>query len=140
MQRPTVLVVDDDESLLELLEVVLGHDFDLRTAADGQMALDHLATGDVDAVVLDIMMPEIDGFEVLRTMRADPRTKDVVVVMLTARVGADWQAASARLGADGYLAKPYDPDVLVGTVHRLLARPADARWAARARADALLAG
>ena len=133
MTRPTVLVVDDDQSLLTLLEVVLGHDFDLRTAADGGQALTHLASGTVDAVVLDIMMPEVDGFEVLRQVRADPRTKDVVVVMLTARVGTDWRVASDRLGADGYLAKPYDPDVLVGAVHRLLGRTADERWAARSR-------
>ena len=138
MDRPTVLVVDDDQSLLDLLEVVLGHDFDLLTAADGQQALDVLATGEIDAVVLDIMMPEVDGFEVLREVRARTLTKDVVVVMLTARVGADWRAASDRLGADGYLAKPYDPDVLVGTVHRLLARTPDQRWAARSATEAAL--
>lgn len=136
--RPTLLLVDDDQGLLTLLGYIFVDVAVCLTASDGQQALDLLEVHAVDAVVLDVMMPNVDGFEVLERIRRDDRLRDLPVVILTARTGEDWRAQTARMGADSHFEKPYDPDRLVAEVDVLLAMTGDERRTRRADALAPL--
>ncbi|HEX8914969.1 MAG TPA: response regulator [Humisphaera sp.] len=101
-----VLVVDDDadgRDLLARLLRALGHRPD--EVAEGAVAIEHVMTDPPDLVFLDVMMPELDGFHVLETLRAEPATARVPVVMYTAYASPDGQEAAVRLGAQGYLIK-----------------------------------
>ena len=134
-----VLVADDDEGVRGVLELALDR-YTLFFAHDGQDALDQLAKQRVDAVVLDVMMPRLDGIETLRRMRLDSRLRDLPVILLTARVGEDDHLRGFQVGADAYMTKPFDPDLLVALVEEVLARPVDQRQRIREdeKAKALL--
>ena len=107
---PKLLVVDDDPRLLELLaEYLGGRGFEVVTAPDGEKGLDLVRLGGVDLVVLDVMMPGKDGFEVCREIR---KTSQVPVVMLTARGDDTDRIVGLEIGADDYLAKPFNMDQL----------------------------
>jgi DNA-binding response OmpR family regulator len=119
-----VLIVDDDPDIRQMLAFTLaGHGFGVRQAGDGAAALAELAAAAPDCVVLDLMMPEVDGFEVLARMRDSdvaPRTK---VVVLSCRGDEAALVRAWELGADEYLVKPTDPDVLVARIRELAAAP-----------------
>ncbi len=116
-----ILVCDDDELLRELLQFRLeAKGFDVVVAGDGREALDSVRKAPPDAVVLDAMMPGIDGFEVLRRLREDAATRDIPVIMLTARKGERDIVDALRLGASDYLSKPFIPDELSARLVRLL--------------------
>lgn len=120
-----VLVCDDDELLLELLQFRLcAKGFDVLTAPDGQAAMDIAEREPLDAVVLDAMMPRLDGYEVLRRLREMPATREVPVIMLTARKGERDILEALRLGASDYLAKPFIPDELTARLVRLMPKVA----------------
>ena len=121
-----VLVVDDDVEIRRLLEMSLS-DYQIVFASDGQEALEQLARQKVDVVVLDVMMPRIDGLETLRRIRLDEKLKLLPVVMLTARAAEDDHFRGFAYGADAYLTKPFDPDELVRTVEMVRERPSDMR-------------
>ena len=116
-----ILVCDDDELLTELLQFRLeAKGFDVTVAGDGREALDNIRLARPDAVVLDAMMPGIDGFEVLRRIREDVATRNIPVLMLTARKGERDVVDALRLGASDYLSKPFIPDELSARLLRLL--------------------
>ncbi len=123
-----VLVVDDDADMRPLMRVTLtklGHTPTL--AARGLEGLELAETGDFDAIILDVMMPDIDGYEVTRRLRANPTTAAVPILMLTARAqSADYDSA-IEAGADGYLAKPFEADVLNRRLGDLLRQSAARR-------------
>ena len=116
-----VLVVDDEPSVRGALERALALDhYDVRTAEDGRDALDHLVEHGVDAIVLDVAMPGVDGLEVCRRMRAGgDRTP---VLMLTARDAVDDRVAGLDAGADDYLVKPFALKELQARLRALLRR------------------
>jgi two-component system, OmpR family, response regulator MprA len=116
-----LLVVDDDAAVREALALVLGLDgFDVTTAADGREALRTLSAGRPDAVVLDVLMPGIDGLELCRRIRATgDRTP---VLMLTARAEVSERVAGLEAGADDYLAKPFAREELIARLRALLRR------------------
>ena len=117
-----VLVVDDDDAIREVaqmaLEMVAGWDVDL--AATGQEALDLSRAAPPDALLLDVMMPTMDGPTVVAALRADARTHDVPVVLLTAKVQPAERRRWEGLGVAGVLAKPFDPLRLADDVSDLL--------------------
>jgi len=117
-----VLVVEDDDVIRQLITVNLELEgFDVRTATDGQEALDHVLEFGPDVITLDVMMPRLDGWATATQLRANPDTADIKVVLLSARAQeADLQHGE-RLGVDAYLTKPFDPDELISTVRRLAA-------------------
>ena len=120
-ESKTILVCDDDPLLVDLLDFRLGsRGFVVSIARDGGEALAQIALARPDAIVLDAMMPVIDGYEVLRRIRSDPATADIPVVMLTARKGEQDIIGGLELGADDYMVKPFIPEELVMRLTRLV--------------------
>jgi two-component system, OmpR family, phosphate regulon response regulator PhoB len=109
-ERRTVLVVDDEPDLLLLCRVNLEFEgYRVIEAGDGEAALARLAEEVPDVVLLDVMMPRADGWSVLRAIKDDPRTRDVPVVMLTAKVHDEEQVRALEGGAAEYITKPFSP-------------------------------
>ena len=116
----TLLVIDDDQRLRELVaEYLGGRGYAVETAADGDLGLERLRAGSIDLVVLDVMLPGKDGFEVCREIR---RTSKVPVIMLTARGDEMDRIVGLEIGADDYLAKPFNPRELLARVQAVLRR------------------
>jgi CheY-like chemotaxis protein len=118
-----VLLVDDDAALRVIYRFNLeASGVSVIEAEDGESALGLLAEGDLpDVVLLDVMMPGIDGWELAARLRADERTRALPVIFITARAEDESRARCADLGAVGYLVKPFNPTTLAETVERLLA-------------------
>lgn len=117
-----LLLIDDDRDLCAMLEELLaGEDFAVASVHTGPAALAHLAREPVDLAVLDVMLPGMSGFDVLRTLR---RTNAVPVLMLTARGDAVDRIVGLEVGADDYLAKPFHPRELIARIRAILRRPA----------------
>lgn len=116
-----VMVVDDDALTRDVLDAVLDLDeYDVTTVPDGGTALEHAAQEPPDVVILDIMMPGLDGFEVCRRLKGDPATAGVAVVLLTARVDDEARAEAGRCGADAFLTKPFSPLELIEQLDQLV--------------------
>ncbi len=119
----TVLVVDDEKDIRDLIAYNLSKEgFAVLTAGDGNEALQKLADHKVAVVVLDIMMPGMDGFEVCRRIRSKETIANLPVIFLTARSGEADQIIGLELGADDYIQKPVSPRVLVARVKSILRR------------------
>ncbi|MBL7201187.1 MAG: response regulator transcription factor [Anaerolineae bacterium] len=117
----TVLIVDDDERLLKMLQRTLVYEgLRVVTAADGRSALDQVHAHRPDVIVLDWMMPELNGIEVVQHLRAE--NDKTLVLMLTARDAIESRVEGLESGADDYLVKPFAPAELVARVHALLRR------------------
>jgi len=124
--QQTVLLIDDDEQLVgPLREYFARYDLDLISETHPEQGLHRLKRSDADPialVILDVMLPDIDGFEVCRTIRRDPQFNGLPVLMLTARGEVMDRVIGLELGADDYLAKPFEPRELVARIHNVLRR------------------
>lgn len=121
MVGPTVLVVDDDPVILKLLTVNFEMEgFSVLSAADGTEALSTTRAERPDIVVSDIMMPRMSGLDVVRELKADPATKAVPVILLSAKAQASDIREGLDAGADDYITKPFEPLDLVDRVNALL--------------------
>ena len=117
-----VLVVDDDEVIRRLIAVNLQLEgFEVETAVDGQDCLDKVTEIDPDVITLDVMMPRLDGWETAVQLRRSPDTAHIKVVLITARAQEDDKTHGARVGADAYLTKPFDPNEMIRVVRELAA-------------------
>jgi len=117
------LLIDDDARLGALMTEYLGrHEIDVTVAADGERGLGLLRRGRFDVVLLDVMLPGTDGFEVCRRLRATPELAALPVIMLTARGDDVDKIVGLELGADDYLAKPFNPRELLARIHAVLRR------------------
>jgi DNA-binding response OmpR family regulator len=115
-----ILVIDDDPGVRMLCRIAFRSGGDeIVEAASGREGLELLASEAIDAVVLDVMLPSVNGFEILRRIRKDPRTIDLPVVLLSVRVGIQDQIDGWRAGADDYLTKPFSPSVLAAKVYEI---------------------
>ncbi len=133
--RPTILIIDDDERLNRLLKRFLADfGFATLTATHPAEGLRLLRGKAPDLVILDVMLPEMDGFAVCKAIRAESA---VPVIMLTARGDVADKVVGLELGADDYLAKPFEPRELVARIHAVLRRPAPAPAGPRAAFGAL---
>jgi len=122
---PKVLVVDDEPNIRELVEVALKfHGCAVAVSASGKDALHQVGTYDPDLMILDVMLPDMDGFEVCRTLRADGN--DVPVIFLTARDTTSDTIRGLTLGGDDYVTKPFSVEALVARVRAVLRRTARA--------------
>jgi len=116
-----VLVCDDDPLLVDLIEYRLrGKGFEVIVARDGDEALARIAVSKLEAVVLDAMMPVVDGYEVLRRIREEEATQSLPVIMLTARKQEKDILSALELGADDYMVKPFIPEELIARLSRLV--------------------
>ncbi|RBY91985.1 histidine kinase [Blastococcus sp. TF02-8] len=122
--RGTVLVVDDNADMRAYLARLLGPHWRVRTTANGEEALAAVAKHRPDLVLTDVMMPRVDGFELLRALRGDPATRQIPVIMLTARAGQEASVEGLHAGADDYLAKPFQAAELLARVRIALDRAA----------------
>jgi two-component system phosphate regulon response regulator PhoB len=119
--KPRILVVDDEPDAVELVEFNLkGAGLDVTTAEDGQEALKKARTLLPDLIVLDLMLPEVDGLEVCKILRRDPATSGIPILMLTAKAAEIDRVLGLELGADDYVTKPFSPRELLLRIKRLL--------------------
>ncbi|WP_419896846.1 phosphate regulon transcriptional regulator PhoB [Roseomonas sp. USHLN139] len=123
MSRPTILVVEDEAPLLTLLRYNLEKQgFRVDEAADGQEALMRVAEAPPDLVLLDWMLPALSGLEVCRQLRRRPDTRDLPIIMVTARTEDQDAVRALDTGADDYIAKPFVMDALMARIRALLRR------------------
>ena len=116
-----ILAVDDEEDVRLLISTCLEQEgFDVQTAKNGREALNKVRILKPDLVLLDIMMPNTGGFAVCRTLRADPDTAKLPVIMLTAKASAEYVNLAQTLKINGYIVKPFDPDTLVTRIRKVL--------------------
>lgn len=121
ISTPAILVVDDNEMNRDVLARRLRRqDYLIHTAVNGREALEKLATESIDLVLLDIMMPGIDGIEVLQTLKADPELRHIPVIMITALDEIQSVAKCIEMGAEDYLPKPFNPVLLMARVSACL--------------------
>lgn len=120
--KKKILVVEDEPPILAMLqERLLAEDFDVITAVDGKEALAQVEKGKPDLILLDVMLPKINGYEVLERLKKDKKTAHIPVVMLTALSQPKNVEIAIRLYADKYLTKPIEPAVLVSEIKKTLA-------------------
>ena len=117
-----ILLVDDEPNILLSLEFLMKRaGYEVRTASDGEAALQAVADTPPDLILLDVNMPKRDGFEVCQTIKANPLWKNVRIIMLTAKGRDVEREKGLSLGADGYITKPFATQDVVDTVHSILA-------------------
>jgi CheY-like chemotaxis protein len=120
---PSVLVVDDEGSIRTICRVNLETEgMTVVEASDGRVALERIRRRQPDLVLLDVMMPDVDGWQVAGELAADPATRDIPVIFLSARAAHDDKARAQELGAVGYIFKPFDPVALGAAVRDVLDR------------------
>lgn len=128
MAKGRILIVEDDASLAEVLDYNLGQEgYDTLVARDGQQGLREIRARRPDLIVLDLMLPMINGLEVCRSLRADPATQDLLVLMLTARSEESDELVGFSVGADDYVTKPFSVKVLLQRINALLRRKEQGR-------------
>ncbi len=111
-----ILVVDDTPANIDIILAIIGELDDVAVALDGEEALVIIEEDNPNVVLLDIVMPGIDGFEVCRRIKADPDTRDIPVIFLSGNGSDEEQARGKELGAVGFLVKPIDPEALLSKV------------------------
>jgi two-component system alkaline phosphatase synthesis response regulator PhoP len=125
MAKEKILVVDDEEDILELLKYNLSREgYKVSCAASGEETLSAVRSGVPDLIVLDLMLPGIDGLDVAKQLKNDPKTRDVPIVMLTAKGEEADIVTGLELGADDYVTKPFSPRILAARVKAVLRRKA----------------
>jgi len=123
MAKETILVVDDEEDILELVRHHLKREgYAVQCADSGEKALTAARTGPVDLIVLDLMLPGIDGLEVTRQLKNAPRTKHIPILMLTAKGEESDVVTGLELGADDYVTKPFSPRILIARTRAIMRR------------------
>jgi DNA-binding response OmpR family regulator len=123
MSKATILAIDDEKDLIELVRYNLEKEgFDVVPAMDGESGLQVALHHRPDVILLDLMLPGMDGLEVCRLLRADPRTKGIPLIMLTAKAGEADRVIGLELGADDYVTKPFSPRELVARIKAVLRR------------------
>lgn len=121
MYEGKILVVDDEVYILHILDFSLGAEgFDVITATDGEEALAKAQREKPDLIILDVMMPRLDGYETCRRLKSDPGTKDIPVLLLTARGRDEDRQRGIESGADDYITKPFSPNKLINRVSDIL--------------------
>jgi DNA-binding response OmpR family regulator len=125
MSNARILAVDDSPTVLEMLKAILvAGDYEVITASDGQEALSVAREETPDLILLDVMLPKLDGYRVCRLLKFDQKYKGIPIIMLTAKAEDAAVATGMRTGADQYLTKPVEPERLLAAVAEELAKVA----------------
>jgi two-component system alkaline phosphatase synthesis response regulator PhoP len=123
MATERILVVDDEEDLLELIRYNLGKEgYQVRCVSTGEMALREARAQPPDLILLDLMLPAVDGLSVCKRLKSDPETQQIPVVMVTAKTAEADIVSGLELGADDYITKPFSPRVLLARIRAILRR------------------
>ena len=121
MSKGRILVVDDEIYIVHILDFSLGMEgYEVLTALDGEQALERLKSDKPDLIVLDIMMPKLDGYEVCRAIKSNPDTRNIPVILLSAKGRNVDQKMGFDVGADDYITKPFSPRKLVERINAIL--------------------
>ncbi len=122
---PKILIADDEPSLRLLVKATLSvnKSFDLIEATDGSEALIKAQNESPDILLLDVMMPNLSGFEVCERLKNDPKTKDIIIIMLTAKGQQSDRDWAISVGTDYFLTKPFSPIELFNLIEKILATP-----------------
>lgn len=127
MTQQKILIIEDEPSIVEILQFNLeGEGFEVLSAADGQTGLNRARSAMPDLIILDLMIPVIEGLEVCRQLRSDPRTQGIRILMLTAKGEETDEVVGFNLGADDYVTKPFRVKPLIQRIKAQLRRPASA--------------
>ena len=119
--KKRVLLVDDEVDFVDVLsERLEANDFEVVPAYDGEEALEKAKEIRPDIIILDILIPKINGFEVCRKLKADPNCKDIPIIMLTAMFHPNDMKFGEAMGANAYMTKPFEPQVLLEKMRELL--------------------
>jgi CheY-like chemotaxis protein len=117
-----VLIADDEEDIKDVMQMFLeSQGYEVETAYDGLDAIDRVKTWKPDVILLDIMMPVVDGIEVCRTLKADLNVKDIPVIMVSAASKREKEGQAFEAGAQAYVLKPFEPASLVDVIEKCLA-------------------
>jgi len=131
MAKGKILVVDDEIYIVHILDFSLGMEgYEVLTALDGEQAVEKARAEHPDLIVLDIMMPKLDGYETCKRLKADPATKDIPVILLSAKGRNVDQKVGFEVGADDYITKPFSPRKLVERINALLGQSSPHRMQA----------
>lgn len=123
LKKKKILIADDEKDIRNLVSQILGDEkYKFIFAANGREAIDAANKNKIDLLILDLMMPEIDGIEVCRQLKQNKETRKIPVVMLTAKTGVADKIEGFVTGADEYITKPFDPSKLEITVEKVLRR------------------
>ena len=121
MAKGKILVVDDEIYIVHILDFSLGIEgYEVMTALDGEQALAKVAQEKPDLIVLDIMMPKLDGYETCKALKGNPDTRDIPVILLSAKGRNVDQKIGFEVGADDYITKPFSPRKLVERINAIL--------------------
>jgi two-component system, OmpR family, alkaline phosphatase synthesis response regulator PhoP len=121
MAKGKILVVDDEIYIVHILDFSLGMEgYEVITALDGEQAVERAQAEKPDLIVLDIMMPKLDGYETCKILKGDPATRDIPVILLSAKGRNVDQKIGFEVGADDYITKPFSPRKLVERINGIL--------------------
>ena len=121
MAKGKILVVDDEIYIVHILDFSLGMEgYEVTTALDGEQALERVAESKPDLIVLDIMMPKLDGYETCKVLKSREDTKDIPIILLSAKGRNVDQKTGFEVGADDYITKPFSPRKLVERINAIL--------------------
>jgi phosphate regulon transcriptional regulator PhoB len=127
LEMKKFLVVDDEPDIVELVSYNLKKEgFDVSTSPDGKDALERIRQGGYDFIILDLMLPGIQGMEICRILRNDPKTKNIPIIMLTAKGEEVDKIIGLEMGADDYITKPFSPRELIARIRTVMRRSSSA--------------
>jgi DNA-binding response OmpR family regulator len=122
-ENKTILVVDDEPDVAQLLSLILKADgYNVLVAGDGQEALEKARKGSPDLILLDVMLPKMDGYRVARMLKFDENFRHIPIIMLTAKIQEKDKKTGLEMGADDYMTKPFEVPKLQQKVREILAR------------------
>jgi cyclic di-GMP phosphodiesterase len=117
VNQKTILVVDDEAGNIDIIKNILGNDYKIKAAINGDIALKIVSKAPApDLILLDIMMPGMDGYEVCQKLKSNVDTRSIPVIFLSAKISEDEKMQGMAMGAMAYLTKPLDPDDLINTL------------------------
>lgn len=123
MDRKKILMVDDEEDILKVLRFRLeANDYEVLTASDGQEGLNKARSEKPDLVILDLMLPKLDGYKVCRMLKFDEACKSIPIIIFTAKAQRKDEELGMEMGADAYISKPFEPEILLAKIKELLSK------------------
>lgn len=121
MDKKRILIIDDEEDILNLLRFRLeANNYEVASALDGQEGLNKARSMKPNLIILDLMLPKLDGYKICRMLKFDESYKDIPIIMFTARAQKNDEELGMEVGADAYITKPFESEVLLNKMRELL--------------------